>query len=38
MLSMPTMAQGVNPIEGAAILLPILIAHDVVSVWAFQRT
>src|ERR1044072_6050134 len=38
MLSMPIMAQGVNPIEGAAILLPILVVQDAVGVWAFRRT
>lgn len=38
MLSMPIMAQGMNPIEGAAILLPILVVQDLVSVWAFRRT
>ena len=37
-LSMPVMAQGVNPIEGAAILLPILVVQDAVGVWAFRRT
>src|ERR1044072_7074667 len=36
MLSMPIMAQGVNPIEGAAILLPILVVQDAVGVWAFR--
>lgn len=38
MLAMPIMAQGVNPIEGAAILLPILVVQDAVGVWAFRRT
>ncbi|WP_313805619.1 sulfite exporter TauE/SafE family protein [Sphingobium sp.] len=38
MLSMPIMAQGVNPIRGAAILLPILVVQDIVGVWAFRRT
>lgn len=38
MLSMPIMAQGVNPIEGAAILLPILVVQDAVGVWAFRKT
>jgi uncharacterized membrane protein YfcA len=37
-LAMPVMAMGVDPIEGAAILLPILIVQDVVSVWSFRRT
>lgn len=38
MLSMPIMAQGVEPIAGAAILLPILVVQDAVGVWAFRRT
>ena len=38
MLSMPIMAQAVNPIEGAAVLLPILVVQDAVGVWAFRRT
>ncbi|HKP78099.1 MAG TPA: sulfite exporter TauE/SafE family protein [Phenylobacterium sp.] len=37
-LSMPIMAQGVGPVEGAAILLPILVVQDAVGVWAFRRT
>jgi len=37
-LAMPVMAMGVDPIEGAAILLPILIVQDVISVWSFRRT
>lgn len=37
-LAMPIMAIGVDPIEGAAILLPILIVQDIVSVWSFRRT
>ena len=37
-VAMPVMAMGVDPIEGAAILLPILIVQDVVSVWSFRRT
>jgi uncharacterized membrane protein YfcA len=37
-LAMPIMAMGVDPIAGAAILLPILIVQDVISVWAFRRT
>jgi len=37
-LAMPVMAMGVDPIAGAAILLPILIVQDVISVWAFRRT
>jgi len=37
-LAMPVMALGVDPVRGAAILLPILIVQDAVSVWAFRRT
>jgi uncharacterized membrane protein YfcA len=37
-LAMPVMAMGVEPVAGAAILLPILIVQDVISVWAFRRT
>lgn len=37
-LAMPVMAFGVDPVRGAAILLPILIVQDIVSVWAFRRT
>jgi len=37
-LGMPLMALGVEPVAGAAILLPILIAQDVVGVTAFRRT
>lgn len=36
-LAMPIMALGVDPVRGAAILLPILIVQDAVSVWAFRR-
>lgn len=37
-LAMPIMALGVDPVRGAAILLPILILQDAVSVWAFRRS
>jgi uncharacterized membrane protein YfcA len=37
-LAMPIMALGVDPVRGAAILLPILILQDVVGVWAFRRS
>jgi len=37
-LGMPIMALGVAPVRGAAILLPILIAQDVVGVAAFRKT
>lgn len=38
MLAMPIMAQAMNPVEGAAILLPILVAQDAVGVWVFRKT
>ena len=37
-LAMPIMALGVDPVRGAAILLPILIVQDTVSVWAFRHS
>jgi uncharacterized protein len=37
-LGMPIMALGIAPVRGAAILLPILIAQDVVGVVAFRKT
>jgi uncharacterized membrane protein YfcA len=37
-LGMPLMALGVDPVAGAAILLPILIAQDVVGVAAFRNS
>lgn len=37
-LAMPVMALGVDPVSGAAILLPILILQDAVSVWAFRHS
>ena len=36
-LGMPLMALGVDPVAGAAILLPILIVQDVVAVTAFRK-
>ena len=36
-LSLPILAMAVSPVRAAAILLPILIVQDVVSVWAFRR-
>jgi uncharacterized membrane protein YfcA len=36
-LSMPMLALAVSPVQAAAILLPILIVQDAVSVWAFRR-
>lgn len=37
-LSLPMIAFAIDPVQAAAILLPILIAQDVVGVWAFRRT
>ncbi|THD44139.1 MAG: sulfite exporter TauE/SafE family protein [Bradyrhizobium sp.] len=36
-LAMPLMALAVSPVKAAAIVLPILIVQDWVSVWAFRR-
>ncbi len=36
-LATPIMALTISPVLAAAILLPILIAQDVVSVWAFRK-
>jgi len=36
-LSLPVLAMTVSPVRAAAMLLPILIVQDVVSVWAFRR-
>lgn len=37
-LSLPLMALAIDPVRAAAITLPLLIAQDVVGVWAFRRT
>lgn len=37
-LAMPILALAVDPVRGAAILLPILILQDSVGVWAFRKT
>ena len=36
--SMPLLALVMDPIAGAAMLLPILLLQDLVSVWAFRRS
>ncbi len=36
-LSLPLMALVLPPVQAAAIMLPILIVQDVVSVWAYRR-
>ena len=38
LLSLPLMALVVSPVQAAAIMLPILMVQDVVSVWAYRRT
>src|SRR4051794_39636516 len=35
MLSLPLMALTVSPLQAAAIILPILVVQDVVSIWAY---
>ena len=37
-LSLPLMALVVSPVQSAAIMLPILIVQDVVTVWAYRHT
>ncbi|RYY27839.1 MAG: sulfite exporter TauE/SafE family protein [Sphingomonadales bacterium] len=37
-LSLPMLAMVTDPIRAAAIMLPILMVQDVVSVWAFRRS
>ena len=36
-MAVPVLALVLPPVQAAAILLPILIVQDVVSVWAFRR-
>ena len=36
-LAMPLLALTISPVRAAAIVLPILIVQDWVSVWAFRR-
>jgi len=36
-LSLPLLVLVIDPVQAAAILLPILIAQDIVSVWSFRR-
>jgi len=36
-LSLPLLVLVIEPVQAAAILLPILIAQDIVSVWSFRR-
>jgi len=37
-LAMPILALALSPVQGAAILLPILIVQDAVGVWAFRHS
>lgn len=37
-LALPLMTLAVSPVQGAAIMLPILIVQDIVGVWAFRKT
>lgn len=37
-LAMPIMALANPPVESAAVLLPILVVQDVVSVWSFRKS
>jgi uncharacterized membrane protein YfcA len=37
LLSLPLMSLTVSPVQAAAIMLPILMAQDVVTVWSFRR-
>ena len=37
LLSLPLMALVVSPVQVAAIMLPILMIRDIVSVWSFRR-
>lgn len=36
-LSLPMLVFAISPVQAAAILLPLLIVQDAVSVWAFRR-
>lgn len=37
-LATPILALAISPVQAAAIILPILLAQDVISVWAFRRS
>ena len=37
-LATPLLALALPPVTAAAILLPVLLVQDVVSVWSFRRT
>src|ERR1700743_3197886 len=38
MISVPLLTFSVPTLQGAAIILPILIIQDIISVWAYRRT
>src|SRR3954464_5485542 len=38
LMSLPLMALVISPVQAAAIMLPILIAQDVVTVWAYRHS
>ena len=38
LLSLPLMALVVSPVQSAAIMLPILVVQDVVTVWAYRHS
>jgi len=38
MVATPMLALAVPPLQGAAIILPLLIIQDVISVWTYRRT
>ena len=37
LIAIPLMALVVSPVKAAALMLPILIVQDMVSVWAYRR-
>ena len=38
LLALPLMALVVSPVQGAAIMLPILMVQDVVTVWVYRHS
>lgn len=37
-LSMPLLSLAISPVQAAAIMLPVLMVQDVVTVWSYRRT
>lgn len=37
-IALPLLALAISPVQGAAILLPLMIVQDAVGVWAFRRS